>query len=700
MGSVAAKAYVTMLAIQKFDLDPTTVAYQDIVGYFLRPAKFNGWHSNDFARLDQANVFCKEGSTCDQSFTAGVDVETLMVHGNVVDGGEAKTVLGVDIAGMDSNRFSLSRTETVSGDYKFKDLSANSFTGPISYNYEGRDQSFFDYVSKFLKKTDSASQTFTKFRTFGQLKSSGQVVTGSGDVTKDLTLNWDNVAAKEDADSNHNIKNIYTASFQLDAASNTVPSTDVEFTFTNNLQVSKNVAVSGTVETVDLEALVKDLVIQGEDVSIPETGVSLVGECFQDSAQRVLPDVAVTIQELTVEKCLTHCWDLGYVFAGVQFSSECYCSQNPPTPYTPVASSECNMACTGDADQTCGGSLRINVYSKHYTITGTSNADLKLTGTKTFSKSPTVQSLVSQTIDALESKVYPVIVYDNDGAPTTVNFDNLDGSSRVLEKDGVSTWKGMTGKLTINGDIQINGNLRTDTIDGVTVSSINDNYVYHPVDGIHEIKTAFVFGGALTVTDLTCPNIRGRSWADFVADIIPLTSESPIVITGDKQFTSTVELTKTDTSVSGTVNTVDLGDMATNLAYIDTATTFSGATNAFTSETSSSITGNAVKLTATSKLTLSNSVVGTDFDIDWVHGHTIPKDSAGTHVIAGKLTFNEDLTLSADSTVGSLGDSSQSLAGIQLPEDLILLNTNAVITSLQGNFSTFIIVQPAKLILF
>ena len=59
---------------------------------------------------------------------------------------------------------------------------------------------------------------------------------------------------------------------------------------------------------------------------------------------------------MTVEKCKNLC--LGFTYAGVQFSGECFCGNTAPT----ITAQNCNMECSGNDKQICGGVWAMNVY--------------------------------------------------------------------------------------------------------------------------------------------------------------------------------------------------------------------------------------------------------------------------------------------------------------------------------------------------
>ncbi|EME81961.1 uncharacterized protein MYCFIDRAFT_165158 [Pseudocercospora fijiensis CIRAD86] len=70
-------------------------------------------------------------------------------------------------------------------------------------------------------------------------------------------------------------------------------------------------------------------------------------------------------QNMTVENCVASCKKAGYTIAGVEYSGECFCDNtvsNGGGP-APDGSAQCNMQCSGNQDETCGGPNRLNVYA-------------------------------------------------------------------------------------------------------------------------------------------------------------------------------------------------------------------------------------------------------------------------------------------------------------------------------------------------
>ncbi|EIN04662.1 WSC-domain-containing protein [Punctularia strigosozonata HHB-11173 SS5] len=81
-------------------------------------------------------------------------------------------------------------------------------------------------------------------------------------------------------------------------------------------------------------------------------------ECATDVPTRVLADIeTLLLDDNAPATCIAACAADGFTFAGVEFSDECHCGTGfaGGVPPQVAPTSNCDMACTGDADQTCGG---------------------------------------------------------------------------------------------------------------------------------------------------------------------------------------------------------------------------------------------------------------------------------------------------------------------------------------------------------
>ncbi|CAM9947269.1 unnamed protein product, partial [Sphacelaria rigidula] len=95
------------------------------------------------------------------------------------------------------------------------------------------------------------------------------------------------------------------------------------------------------------------------DTTTPEDYAFL--GCFADSTRdRVLSGDAFKNQgSLTIDSCASLC--AGSTYFGTQFGKECFCGPSSDDP-SRLGDATCNMECSGDASETCGGRNAISVY--------------------------------------------------------------------------------------------------------------------------------------------------------------------------------------------------------------------------------------------------------------------------------------------------------------------------------------------------
>ncbi|KAF2691893.1 copper radical oxidase [Lentithecium fluviatile CBS 122367] len=90
--------------------------------------------------------------------------------------------------------------------------------------------------------------------------------------------------------------------------------------------------------------------------------------CYSDDVgARTLPvGVATTggAQALTVALCTSACSAGGYLYAGVEYSEECYCGNAIANGGSTQDASNCDMVCNGNSTEFCGGPSRLNLYTK------------------------------------------------------------------------------------------------------------------------------------------------------------------------------------------------------------------------------------------------------------------------------------------------------------------------------------------------
>lgn len=87
--------------------------------------------------------------------------------------------------------------------------------------------------------------------------------------------------------------------------------------------------------------------------------------CANETNPRALAGASYTsTSAMTIEKCQSFCSSStnNYGLAGIEYGGECYCG-NGLQSYSAVGFQGCNMPCTGNKTELCGGSNRLSVYN-------------------------------------------------------------------------------------------------------------------------------------------------------------------------------------------------------------------------------------------------------------------------------------------------------------------------------------------------
>ncbi|CAM9507519.1 unnamed protein product [Ectocarpus fasciculatus] len=80
--------------------------------------------------------------------------------------------------------------------------------------------------------------------------------------------------------------------------------------------------------------------------------------CFSDPADGRIFERGASSDDMTAEACATLCADSSYY--GTQYSQECWCGDNDD--YDANGFGVCDTSCSGNSDETCGGTYAMSVY--------------------------------------------------------------------------------------------------------------------------------------------------------------------------------------------------------------------------------------------------------------------------------------------------------------------------------------------------
>jgi hypothetical protein len=95
--------------------------------------------------------------------------------------------------------------------------------------------------------------------------------------------------------------------------------------------------------------------------------------CYTDSVgSRTLQGATYNGDAVTDEACVAFCNQKGFSYAGTEYAGQCYCDNTILAPGALAASADCDMACTGNASEACGGPNRLTLFYSgvNNTVTG------------------------------------------------------------------------------------------------------------------------------------------------------------------------------------------------------------------------------------------------------------------------------------------------------------------------------------------
>ncbi|KAM3512292.1 hypothetical protein MY11210_004076 [Beauveria gryllotalpidicola] len=83
--------------------------------------------------------------------------------------------------------------------------------------------------------------------------------------------------------------------------------------------------------------------------------------CYVDVG-RTISDSVTTDGGMTNEKCTAYCFERGFVYAGTEYYSECYCGNFLSRGAKLAKDEDCSTQCAGNKTEACGGRNRLTLY--------------------------------------------------------------------------------------------------------------------------------------------------------------------------------------------------------------------------------------------------------------------------------------------------------------------------------------------------
>jgi hypothetical protein len=116
--------------------------------------------------------------------------------------------------------------------------------------------------------------------------------------------------------------------------------------------------------------------------------------CYSDSASARTLTTRVSLPgNVRVSDCTSACEAQGFQYAGLEFGQECYCGASIQNGGAPIADKLCDMACTADKTEYCGGRGAINIYKSSQVSQGPSTIPSDWTSQNCYTDSPSSRIL-------------------------------------------------------------------------------------------------------------------------------------------------------------------------------------------------------------------------------------------------------------------------------------------------------------------
>ncbi|KAH6711606.1 hypothetical protein BKA61DRAFT_554745 [Leptodontidium sp. MPI-SDFR-AT-0119] len=128
--------------------------------------------------------------------------------------------------------------------------------------------------------------------------------------------------------------------------------------------VSKMGSALGALLWISSITTTQAAIIGKRDLVLPSTlpGTWKSQGCYIDIGRTLTGGGYTNNTGMTDESCIAYCEKAGYIYAGTEYAEECYCGNTLASGSGPAPTADCNVACSGNATEPCGGGNRLNLF--------------------------------------------------------------------------------------------------------------------------------------------------------------------------------------------------------------------------------------------------------------------------------------------------------------------------------------------------
>ncbi|KAF1350743.1 hypothetical protein BDV97DRAFT_350297 [Delphinella strobiligena] len=177
-------------------------------------------------------------------------------------------------------------------------------------------------------------------------------------------------------------------------------------------------------------------------------GYEYIG-CGTDSvSSRTLSAARESLGTMDVKTCVSYCSGKGYTYAGLEYSSQCYCGNTLPTADAPTAGvlGNCFSTCSGNSSEYCGGANALSLYKK--CASGSSCTNLVYTAPYDTSASSSSSAAVSSSTIKTSSSSATIKTSSTSTSTHSSSTSKSSSTTKTSSATTVSTSKASTTKAS------------------------------------------------------------------------------------------------------------------------------------------------------------------------------------------------------------------------------------------------------------
>lgn len=199
-------------------------------------------------------------------------------------------------------------------------------------------------------------------------------------------------------------------------------------------------------------------------VAKPTVGSYSYQGCWKEIGGRALQGKSFSNSSNSLEFCASFC--AGYTYFATEYSSECYCSNVVSSLSSPATDGRCNMLCSADKLEYCGGPNGLSLYKYNATILSSSSG-ISTSTIQTSSQSSSIISLSTAVTSSspLISLSSSTTTSSSDAASATMSSSSSSGSSSNAPPSTTSS--------TTSGDLS--SSIASTSSDSSTSSSVTSS---------------------------------------------------------------------------------------------------------------------------------------------------------------------------------------------------------------------------------